>query len=584
MLINTLIKLSALFFSSLFIVEAQIVTNLGSCSAYPPNAICSDYIDYSAFISNNASITTVEAELARPLNGLGELVKDISPVCFDAFARYECSKAYPKCVADNNSTKTIHIKVACSSACKDVQVACTNILEMAGYLQLLPNCFNETITSLNRHLQTDDACNKIPTKLTDNEIKNGKLNISAISNDFIIAKCPSPFLPDPLALSGTTNTLDTKYCRHGCCIPCPAQNYFYKENASERAFLATDIIRFISAILSLVLVISYCVLPDKRRHPSLLILNLSIAIFFFNMSVFFSIANPKRLQCAANGISPGEIGSNSLCAAQGAILIFGSFATILWCAALILNLHVHTVWNSNIFANKYIFLNIICWGIPATIMVIAIALHAIKFEFANLCLVSMNYIFPLFFYPLAAIVCPSFLVHIATFFYIARIAVREGLESDMTQSLSTGSITDQRAMPTVSRRHVFVAVKIQWRALLLAVIAIVTVLFYWLFYMTQMNRMTDLQSNPALTSEWLECMLIPGNTQNMCADLIRTHLPPFPLIVIAETLVSTIGIWLFIMFGKRSLWREWNDLIYDIRISLSRRGRAEKSGEQFFAL
>ncbi|KAI9468987.1 MAG: hypothetical protein EXX96DRAFT_492321 [Benjaminiella poitrasii] len=420
---------------------------------------------------------------------------------------------------------------------------------MAGQSQLLPSCSTEIVTSLNSGLQADDVCNRIATKLSAYEIENGKLNLEAIPAGFIMSECPSPFLPDPLASSGTNNTLDSNY-----------------------------------SILSLVLVISYFVLPDKRRHPSLLILNLSVGIFLFNMVVFFTIGNPKRLQCAVNGISSGEIGNNTLCAAQGAILIFGSFATCLWCAALILNLHVHTVWNSNFFTNKYILLNLICWGIPTVIMVVAIVLHAIKFEFANLCLVSMKYIFPLFFYPLAAIVCPSFLIHIATFFYIARIAVREGLESDMTQSLSTGTITDNRAMPGVSRKHVIVAVKIQWRALLLAIVAIVTVLFYWLFYMTQMSRMTELQNNPTLTLGWIECMLTPGNTQNICADLISSHLPPFPLIVVAETLVSMIGIWLFIMFAKRSLWRDWNDMIYDIRLTLSRRGRAEKKGEQFFAL
>lgn len=204
---------------------------------------------------------------------------------------------------------------------------------------------------------------------------------------------------------------------------------------------------------------------------------MSIAIFLFSMVVFFSIGDPKRLQCAANGISAGQIGNNALCAAQGSILIFGSFATCIWCSALILNLHVHTVWNSNFFSNRYYLLNIICWGVPTAITAIAIGLHAVKFEFANLCVVSMKYIFPLFFYPLAAIVCPSFIIHIATFFYIARIAVLEGLESDMTQSLSTGTMTNRP--PGVSRKHVIVAVKIQWRALLLAVMAVVTVLFYW---------------------------------------------------------------------------------------------------------
>lgn len=53
------------------------------------------------------------------------------------------------------------------------------------------------------------------------------------------------------------------------------------------------------------------------RHPSLLILNLSISIFLFSMVSFFAIGNQERLQCSPNGIAPGEMGNNALCAAQG---------------------------------------------------------------------------------------------------------------------------------------------------------------------------------------------------------------------------------------------------------------------------
>lgn len=91
----------------------------------------------------------------------------------------------------------------------------------------------------------------------------------------------------------------------------------------------------------------------------------------------------------------------------------------------------------------------------------------------------MEYIFKLFFYPLAAIIIPSFLVHIATFFYIAHIAIREGLQSDMTQSLSAAAGNHPDRQPAVNHRHIMAAVQIQWRALMLAVAAIVTVLFYW---------------------------------------------------------------------------------------------------------
>ncbi|KAF7723345.1 hypothetical protein EC973_002093 [Apophysomyces ossiformis] len=359
---------------------------------------------------------------------------------------------------------------------------------------------------------------------------------------------------------------------------------FYNEGWTVHAFLATDIVRFISAITSFIILLSYLVLPDKRRHPSLLILNMAIAIFLFSMTVFFSIGNPNKLQCSGP-INPSTQDNNVLCAVQGAILIFSSLATCCWSAALIVNLHCHTVWNSNFFTHRYVALNIICWGIPTAFMATALGLHAVRFEFANLCLVSVSRIFELFFYPMAVIICPAFLLHISTFFYIARIAIKEGLETDMSQSLSTGSHTG-RSQAARRHRHVITAVKIQWRALLLAIVSCGTVVFYWIFYFTQIHKMQRIGTDPTITTHWLECMLTADNNhnQNSCVHVVSPHLPPFGLMITAEALVSLCGFWVFLIFGKRSLWREWNDLIYDIRVTLGARGRVEKNGEQFFAL
>lgn len=251
--------------------------------------------------------------------------------------------------------------------------------------------------------------------------------------------------------------------------------------------------------MSLVLTVSYLVLPDKRRHPSLLILNFSISIFLFSMVSFFSVNDPKRIQCA-NPASVSSQDNNPLCAVQGkylfiiilvilllkclligAILIFSSLATCCWSAALILNLHLHTVWKVNFFTNRYYILNIFCWGYPIVFMSLTLGLHKVKFEFANLCLVSVDKIFELFFYPMAAIVCPAFLVHIATFIYIARMAFREGIQSDISQSASQGTTN----LPITSRKHkhVITAVQIQWRAILLAILSSGTVVFYWVILM-----------------------------------------------------------------------------------------------------
>lgn len=111
---------------------------------------------------------------------------------------------------------------------------------MTNQTQLLPNCSKE-ITLSGLLLQPDNYCNQIPTNskklykkshfdrplifllVTQEQMTNGMLNLSAIPSNYIIKNCPSPFIKDPLA--GTGTTVDNKYCRFGCCLPCPAQNY-----------------------------------------------------------------------------------------------------------------------------------------------------------------------------------------------------------------------------------------------------------------------------------------------------------------------------------------------------------------------
>ncbi|ORE03657.1 hypothetical protein BCV72DRAFT_295993 [Rhizopus microsporus var. microsporus] len=536
-----------------------------SCTNYPTNGICSAYINYSVY-TKGLPIPLIEQQIAL-LKNISEGFKDIAPTCVDAYYRYSCSFAYPRC--DNNEPT-----MGCISSCEEVYHQCKNIFMLTG-LNALPDC-KKTSPITQQPLSSSSKCNAIASKLSNT---NAHYNLSYIPDNFVVAQCPAPFVKDA-GYEQPGSATNTAFCKAGCCLPCPQQNFFYPTDWTIRAFLATDIVRCISAVLSLILTVSYLVLPDKRRHPSLLILNFSISIFLFSMVSFFSVNDPKRIQCA-NPASVSSQDNNPLCAVQGAILIFSSLATCCWSAALILNLHLHTVWKVNFFTNRYYILNTFCWGYPIVFMSLTLGLHKVKFEFANLCLVSVDKIFELFFYPMAAIVCPAFLVHIATFIYIARMAFREGIQSDISQSASQGTTN----LPITSRKHkhVITAVQIQWRAILLAILSSGTVVFYWIFYFTQIHKMVNLKNDDTIKLSWIECMISPDGGQDNCTYIIKDKLPPFALMVAAETLVSTIGIWLFVIFGKASLWREWGDFFYDLQVYIKTRG-LEKNNDQFFAL
>lgn len=112
--------------------------------------------------------------------------------------------------------------MGCQSACEDTIFQCKNIFMLTGK-GTLPDC-NKKSPLTGQPLSSDsNTCSAIKTHL---ENPNAYYNLSAVTPGYIMAECPAPFLKDPSAKPGvTTNTLNNIYCRSGCCIPCPAQNY-----------------------------------------------------------------------------------------------------------------------------------------------------------------------------------------------------------------------------------------------------------------------------------------------------------------------------------------------------------------------
>lgn len=60
-------------------------------------------MDYSVFLPDKVDFSTVEKQLSS-LPQLYSLVGKVSPDCYDAYARYSCSLAYPKCVTGSNNS------------------------------------------------------------------------------------------------------------------------------------------------------------------------------------------------------------------------------------------------------------------------------------------------------------------------------------------------------------------------------------------------------------------------------------------------------------------------------------------------
>ncbi|KAG0306369.1 hypothetical protein BGZ98_002487 [Dissophora globulifera] len=111
-----------------------------------------------------------------------------------------------------------------------------------------------------------------------------------------LTECVSLFVEDIVfkATNGQQNTGDFN-CGYGCCLTFFQTNAFYKSGVLDKGYFITDVLKGVSAVLTLILAVSYLVLLDKLQHPSNLILFTAFATAIFSAAVALSCDNPKRV-------------------------------------------------------------------------------------------------------------------------------------------------------------------------------------------------------------------------------------------------------------------------------------------------
>ncbi|CAG8441012.1 6953_t:CDS:2 [Diversispora eburnea] len=527
-----------------------------TCSVYiGKDGVCSNYIGNSDYIYLNGTVELMDIEnsLENLIIAQGlSVLSNASIPCVKAFTSYACAVAYPKCLADisKQNPQIASISLPCKSTCEKVQTECLNSQDKV------------VLSYIKTSFLFPKNCNIIPQESSLN-ISYPKSNCNQEEEINFAPRCFPPLVEDTLFTKNNSQSLNSDFCGAGCCLPCPQSYFLYPEGYMDKGFLVTQIIRAISSLAAFIVMVSYIILPGKRNYPNSLILFASVSIFLYSSVVFFSIGDPRKIQCV--GVNHSTQINNNLCAVQGALLIFATHATAIWVGIIILNLHLYTVWNLNFLSNKQIWLNCLGWGVPLFLTVMALISQSVNYQFGTLCLVKRSTSGVILFYPLAVIVVPSFIIHIITFLHIAKATQR---------SRRSRKIVSNFSELISHKKHVLQAVKIQWRALLLAIILVGTVTFYWLFYFVELSRFTS--PNKSFESEWVQCIQ-SGGGQNECSKISQRDMPSFGLLITTELVAGLIGIWLFILFSNYALWQDW-------RLWISEKFKEKLEPDQFFAI
>ncbi|KAI8918602.1 hypothetical protein DFJ77DRAFT_303538 [Powellomyces hirtus] len=513
-------------------VSAQV-----TCSTYDvPNGVCSGVISHPIV----APLPILVVEKILQDKGLLALKVLLAPYteCYSAFFTWACTSAYPKCDATPIGNVP---KPPCKSTCEQAYDYCSDIFSKADLKDQLPNCAAPIPSSLTPYPTDPATC-------------VGPNATSLTADPLSLIQCPSPLVKNP----NPTGPLDPRQaCAGACCISCPHIEAFYPPGKLSSYLDVTDAMRAISAILAIFILISFSVLHPKRSHPMVILWWFVVTVALFGLTVFFNLGRRNVTQCA-DPVTESYQGNNMTCAVQGTILVFAAQTSILWCTVLILNLHITTVWNSNYFSNKYVYIHSVVWGIAITLTALTVYFNGIAFQFGSLCFLSAERSSQMFFYPLLPFIVVGFLLHVTTMIYVARIAHRaSGLTSVTASSLSNGAQSTSEAPRMEStRRRVMKIWKTSWRSMLLIAVFLVTFVFFWMFYFTQGHKGQN--PNAPFIKKWIQCILSPGGSQEECSSIATPHLPPYVMLVLADLVPGLIGIWTFIIFGfRRTLFNEW---------------------------
>ncbi|GBB86787.1 hypothetical protein RclHR1_01320022 [Rhizophagus clarus] len=413
-------------------------------------------------------------------------------------------------------------------------------------------------------------------EIVDDQAKSSIIGSSLSTN----GGCPYPLIS--LKSTGLLPT-NTSFCLNDCCLSCPIANNFYKENQIDLVFHVLSVVRVISFICVLIIVVSYIVLPNKREHPAITVLCFNISLLIFTGVTFFYVGDIRKIQCA-DLINQATMRNNALCGVQGIVVVFSTFLLILWCFLLILHLHFQTVWGSNIMQKFHLMSQILVIILSVTFTILPSAMGKISFGFGAVCLVSPDFDKILFWYPLAIFVIPGFLIHFCTFLFIGKSQFMGSLDYhddstiDLENSKSSGLLTN------VSGQEIVRAIRVQWRALMLALILLITYVIYWTYVEVEVEKIKPKNFNPPQPwiLNWLECIFINGmkgmNAQNICSSHAIGNVPKLSHLVVAESATATLGICIFIIFGTSvDLWTEWKLYFINKFSSVSSRNSSEST-------
>ncbi|KAJ3195033.1 hypothetical protein HK101_001295 [Irineochytrium annulatum] len=539
---------------------------------------CNSFINYYVYLPSDTSFTAQD-KIVQVQYQLASELDTVDPVCVQDLRRLACAAAYPVCNTTTAGQTTGTAQILCQSSCQATldrcQPAAQKLLDNAG-VQLLQTTLNscKQLSNLDPEpLAADGQCIDSFNPAASPGLAAAAPAPAASSGNTTMAPCPAFFLPQ--TSSGNKNCNP----ENNCCVPCPVQDYIYPVGQFNIAVVFTQIASLVSALLAAYVVLSWSVLPGRRQHPGDIVLHFTIAVMLWQACVLFLAGNPRRIQCH-DAVTVATASNNLLCGIQGALLMCTVHAAVMWGGYMIFNLHATIVWRSSFFERIKPIGVTFCWGLPGVFTFIPFLLSQVDAVTGVTCIISSDKANMLFFSIQAVIVVPSFFLNIATMIHIMIVARRQS-SSNLSGGYSSNgnSGNGYEGKPVSARRQMLQLLKLNWRALALGLVFVVTYSAYVAFFNVVVVPLSSTTAQTPWVQAWVACIAL-GGSQNECSAKFSSNIPTFSLIIISAIVSSSVGLWIFIIFGfNLQIIYDWMNWFDDLRSGRLRKSAAQEEPE-----
>ncbi|KAF2191070.1 hypothetical protein K469DRAFT_746511 [Zopfia rhizophila CBS 207.26] len=362
--------------------------------------------------------------------------------------------------------------------------------------------------------------------------------------NFSMPACTEPLLEEAL-LSKAGGYQPGRYC-----------GLEWKQQLRVPNFLS-----ILSLVLCVFLLLSFAVLPPEATHRHYLSVGLVFPVLFISLS--FTIPAGIDPELCYDDITPNDMRSSMSCAWTGALVALGGLGSVIWVFLRSLWLHIRIFWDRDP-GRRFKYGSIIAGTVlPVAFLIAVLAATGFSYRMGQTCLPNHEHAIISFWIWLVGFAIIGFLLQAVTTGYCIYVYFR-ALKRERARRPGNSFGGRQQNANVQTWRNVKRLFLLQWRNILVSIFVIVGSISFFIVFWSQDAKLGDILNEPSdiiPVKTWIICLTLSRGDKDECRKYVGDFTVPRETVLASLILASLVGIEIFILLARKSMFTAWRNLL-----------------------